>query len=141
MKNFIFSVFLLCVLTALVSWVDYRPTEKLHGYGPGTEHKGESGLVVPGDGEEMANTNIEPGSIPEPPEDEQEGGTQVMDDIKTQIEKIKTGITPYSPEEITMEELNKMDITAFWHGVAAVLIGEASALMVAFAWTKLRGSK
>ena len=30
---------------------------------------------------------------------------------------------------------------AFWHGVAAVLIGEVSALLVAVAWMKIRGGK
>lgn len=30
---------------------------------------------------------------------------------------------------------------AFWHGVASVLIGEASALLVAVAWMRIRGDR
>ena len=138
MKNFVLALILTAALIALFSSFDYRPTEKPTGNGYGTQHKGDSGLIIPGDGEFPANTFIEPETIPEQAEGEQATGSEVT--------KVTTEETQSVSEETTeelKEDHNKVNemIIAFWHGVAAVLIGEASALMVAFAWMKIRGGK
>lgn len=143
MKNFVIAVILTAALIALFSWIDYRQqmfdcvnywqqTEPT-GNGSGTKRKGDSGLIIPGDGEEMANASIEPGSIPELPVETEATEKFAHTSVKSVCENYDQ-----NQQEIT-EEYNNMNILEFWHGVAAVLIGEASALMVAFAWMKIRG--
>ena len=131
MKRIVLSFLLTAALTALVSYIDYRPSEKPTGDGYVPMFEGDSGLILPGDGEEVANTSIEPGSIPETESTEKFAHTSV----KSVCENYDQ-----NQQEIT-EEYNNMNILEFWHGVAAVLIGEASALLVAFAWMKIRGGK
>jgi hypothetical protein len=126
-------------LVAAFSFSDYRPTEKPNGNGYGTKHKGDSGLILPGDGEEMANTNIEPESIPELPEKTEVAYKNTATEETTEERKSESEETTKENKE-EHNKVNEM-IIAFWHGVAAVLIGEASALMVAFAWMKIRGGK
>lgn len=137
MKNLILALSITAVLFSLFSCLDYRPTEKPNGYGYGTKYKGDSGLILPGNGEEMENTSIEPGSIPELVEKE------VVSKMEIATEATVSETESVAANEKITEEHNKMNemIIAFWHGVAAVLIGEASALMVAFAWMKIRGGK
>lgn len=135
MTDFIVSVILTLVLIISFSHIRNFPEEKLHGNGYVPKNSGESGLVVPGDGEEMANANIEPGSIPELPVETEATEKSAHTSVESVCENYDQ-----SQQEIT-EEYNNMNILEFWHGVAAVLIGEASALMVAFAWMKIRGGK
>lgn len=125
MKDSLISLALTIALVALFSFVDC-PIESTRESGSGTQFKGDSGLIIPGDGDLLADTIIEPESTPELPEDQtaETEATEVTKDIHTEIIK---------------EEQNKMDgmLIAFWHGVAAVLIGETIALMVAMAWVKI----
>lgn len=138
MKNLLFALAITAALIGLFSWMDYRkPIELGNGYVP--KHKGDSGLIVPGDGNEMANASIEPGSI-----QEQTAETEVVvskieittDATVSEMESVA------SSEKITEGKSNMNDIVlSFWHGVATVLIGETVALMVAVAWMKIRGGK
>lgn len=148
MKRIVSTLILTLALIAIFSSFGYIPTEKPNGNGWGTKHKGDSGLILPGDGESPADTFIEPESIPEQAEKTQlTEENSIPNSTVSEKESVGDKNTPTEEtqaesEETTeelKEELNKMDITAFWHGVAAVLIGEASALMVAFAWMKIRG--
>ena len=50
------------------------------------------------------------------------------------VEAITEAITEVIKKEQNMNDMLLM----FWHGVIAVLIGEASALLVTFAWRKDR---
>lgn len=134
--DLIISIVLTIVLIVCFSHIRNFPEEKLHGDGYVPTFEGDSGLILPGDGEEMANTSIEPGSIPEFPEETE--ATEKF--IHTSAESV---CEFYEQTQIITREKNEVNemIIAFWHGVAAVLIGEASALMVAFAWMKIRGGK
>ena len=143
LKNFLAAVIVLALLVVLFS-VYGTPYDgpELNGNWKITslksQRKGDSGLILPGDGEEMANTSIEPGSIPELPEETE--ATEKF--IHTSAESV-CEFYEQTQAKIISKEKNKVNemIIAFWHGVAAVLIGEASALMVAFAWMKIRGGK
>lgn len=138
MKNLIIAIVLLIALSVYFSYFGYSPMEITNPDGYIPRHKGDSGLIVPSDGELLANTNGNPEPIPERSEDERTEKAEV-----TEV----TEVTEETSEEIHTENIrkdkNKMGgmLMAFWHGVAAVLIGEASALLVAFAWTKIIGGK
>lgn len=119
--------FALIVLFSTINLPGYNTPQQ----GSGTQHKGNSGLTLPGDGEQMAELNFVT--------DNKVGDKKTPTD-----EKIST--VQKESEEISeelKEEHNKVDglIIAFWHGVAAVLIGGAGALVVAWAWMKIRGGK
>lgn len=134
MKNFLFALAITAALIGLFSWMDYRQPMAM-GNGSGTKHKGDSGLIVPGVGNEMANASIEPGSIQE----------QTVA-YKNSATEVRTEESKAESEETTQElkeEHNSMNdiVLSFWHGVATVLIGETVALMVAVAWMKIRGGK
>ena len=132
MKNLIYTLVLTIALTAFFSCLGYYPTKDTRKSGSGTQYKGDSGLIIPGDGELLADTIIEPESTPEPSE--------------VVISKIETTTQPTISEmemvqnEIKTKEKNNMDgmLLSFWHGVAAVLIGETVCLMVACAWMKIK---
>lgn len=134
MKNFLFALAITAALIGLFSWMDSRqPLEMGNGYVP--KHKGDSGLILPGDGNEMANASIEPWSSPE---QELATDNSVGDKLTPTADKTEAVATS---EKIT-EEHNMNDIVlSFWHGVATVLIGETVALMVAVAWMKIRCAK
>ena len=138
MKNFLFALVITAALIGLFSWMDYRQPMAM-GNGSGTKHKGDSGLILPGGGNEMANASIEPGSIPE-----QTAETEVVvSKIEITIDATDSEMeSVVSSEKITEGKSNMNDIVlSFWHGVATVLIGETVALMVAVAWMKIRGGK
>lgn len=133
MKNLIYTLALTVALTAFFSCLGYYPTETKENSGSGTQYKGDSGLIIPGDGEEMANTIIEPENATEPLTGDKE--TQTDNATADKLESVQS--------EIITKEKNNMDgiVLSFWHGVAAVLIGETIALMVACAWMKIKGGK
>lgn len=144
MKNFIQAMILTMVMIALVSYIDYRPEERANGGGSGMKRKGDSGLIIPGSGELMAEVSFEPMQA-EKRENEPPEKTESSQAIKQATSDKTIEETQVTSEEITeelKEEHNKVNgmIIAFWHGVAAVLIGEASALLVAFVWMKIRGA-
>ena len=127
MKNLIYTLVLFLALTVFFSCLGYYPTETKENIGSGTQYKGDSGLIIPGDGELLAEVIIQPESIPEP------AGDEPTEEAKTaEAAKVETS------EEIK-EEHNRMDgmLIAFWHGVAAVLIGEACAILIGTAWMKI----
>lgn len=127
MKTLIYTLVLTIALSVFFSCLGYYPTEVKENNGYGTQHKGDSGLIIPGDGELLADTIIGPESTPEP----LQGVEETKEETET-TEEIQT--------EIITKEINNMDgmLLSFWHGVAAVLIGETVALMVATAWMKIR---
>lgn len=134
MKNLIYTLVLTIALTAFFSCLGYYPTETKENNGSGKQYKGDSGLIIPGDGELLADTIIEP-----------ENATEPLQTLATD-NPVGDKLTPTVSEmemvqnEIKTKEKNNMDgmLLSFWHGVAAVLIGETVCLMVACAWMKIR---
>ena len=134
MKNLIYTLVLTVALTAFFSCLGYYPTETKEESGSGTQYNGDSGLIIPGDGELLADTIIEPENATEPLDGDELTPTDSTADSTTvsEMEMVQT--------EIKTKEKNNMDgmLLSFWHGVAAVLIGETVCLMVACAWMKIR---
>lgn len=97
--------------------------------GAGMMQPGEVGPVLPGDGVEPVE--LEPTAPPALRQTEEDSPNQTT----------QTDEKPEVIENIIVEEDEKMDPVwiAFWHGVAAVLIGGAAALAVAWAWSKIKG--
>lgn len=146
MKNLIIALVLTIALSVYFSCFGYCPAETTKQNGFGTQHKGDSGLIIPGDGELLADTVIEPESMPERSEHERTDEAEVNEVAEASEETTEETSEETSEEihtEILTKEKNKMGgmLISFWHGVAAVLIGETSALMVAIAWMKIRGGK
>lgn len=131
MKNLIYTLVLSIALTVFFSCLGYYPTETKENIGSGTQYKGDSGLIIPGDGELLADTIVAPASTPEPSE-------AVV--VKNATTEPTVSEMEMVQNEIKTKEKNKMDgmLLSFWHGVAAVLIGETVCLMVACAWMKIR---
>ena len=94
--------------------------------GNSPKYPGNSGTVLLGYGTEIAEV-----VIPESQEST-EGATEEDNEPTVASEEVHIEIT--KEEQKSMNEI----VLAFWHGVAAVLIGEASALLVAVAWMKIR---
>lgn len=101
----------------------------------GTEYPGDSGMIIPGGGDEIAEVDVQADVQAEPVEPVEaeirassESADEVLSEIQTEI-KI----------DIETEDNKMGDImVSFWHGVAAVLIGETAAIMVAIAYLKIR---
>ena len=88
----------------------------------GTEYPGDSGVTMPGSGAELAeisSTEITQTQTPQ---------TQT----KAEPAAAETQVPPEPPKESAKENepMNDM-LLVFWHGVAAVLIGESAALIIA----------
>jgi hypothetical protein len=132
MKDVFIGLILTLLLIAFFSSI-YTPFEPVSSVGYGDKKPGDSGMVLPGKGSKPAEIMSE---SPQNKTAEKTDSFVVTSEEPTEeSEEIHT--------ETIKEEQNKVDglMLAFWHGVAAVLIGEASALLVAFAWTKIRGGK
>lgn len=116
------------VLIALFSYTECnKPTEITeNGY---AKYKGNSGLTIPSKGKEQANTNIELELPKEQTEDETAEEAEEAEETEVTSEENHTEVKGENKSVDSM-------IVAFWHGVVAVLIGEVSALFVAFAWMK-----
>lgn len=138
-KEFIISLLVFAILALLFSTIDCP--DMMPTFGSGTKYLGDSGLSVQGKGDKPANMSESQkeaenkiNSKKESPKslttDEDESGDENDDAIKKNKE---------SYIEIVKEKDNSMNevLTAFWHGVMSVLIGEASALLVALAWMKI----
>lgn len=109
------------------------------GNGSGKKQNGDSGLILPGGGNEMASASIEPGSIPEQTEETEVVVSKIEITTDATVSEMESVVTS---EKLTEGKSNMNDIVlSFWHGVATVLIGETVALMVAVAWMKIRGGK
>lgn len=127
MKDLIIALVIMTALIVYFSFADPPTTELTTRNGFGTQYKGDSGQIIPGDGDLLADTLIEQESIPECSEQRQTSSEPTVPETTREIHT-----------EIISKEKIKMDgmLIAFWHGVVAVLIGEASALMVAFVWRR-----
>lgn len=126
MKNFVIAVMLLIALSLYFSCCGNTPLETALHNSFGTQYKGDSGLVVPADGDLLADAIIiEPELVPEL--------SQTIEETKEE-KAISKELTPKEKEYNNMEGM----LLSFWHGVAAVLIGETAALMIALAWMKIK---
>ena len=140
MKDVFIGLILTLVLIAFFSSI-YTPFEPVV-WGSGDKKPGDSDMVLPGKGAKPAE------SMSESPQNKTEEKTDSVGDENDSTDGAtadKTESVAYEvlTTEKIKEEHNKVDglMLAFWHGVGAVLIGEASALLVALAWSKIRGGK
>lgn len=135
--DFVVSLILTIVLIVCFSYFRCCPMERQNG--PGVQQKGDSGLILPGEGEEMAEVNFVT--------DNKAGDKKEPTADKNEVVVSKTENTTKAKSEETTQEIKEEQkkveglVLSFWHGVAAVLIGETVALMVACAWMKIRGGK
>lgn len=128
MRNLVYTLGLAILLIVFFSCLGYYPTQSEKGDGYSPKYEGDSGLIALGIGELMAEADTRPGAAQEPTVGEE------LTPTVSEMEMVQT--------EIITKEKNGMDgmLLSFWHGVAAVLIGETVCLMVAAAWMKIRRS-
>lgn len=138
MRDFIPGIIITAVLAVLFSIFcpdHIHITLPAGGYGP--QYPGDSGPVLPGGAALPAEVSASasdtehqaPATAPEPPtapEDTQQPTQTAQTDQTTQT----------APNESEEPQMNEMLI--FWHGVAAVLLGETAALAVAIAWMQIQ---
>lgn len=131
MKDFAAAVLIVAVLSGIFSFGSF-PAEAMESRkGTWPKHPGELGAVIPEDGNAVPDAMVVSEAEP---------------DVKSTETERTSGETPDVPQNPeTFEETKKEErkgmaevLTAFWHGVASVLIGETAALMVAIAWLKIR---
>lgn len=128
MKDFVLTVLIAAALIAAFSYWGQpnEPTTNPKGYG--TRFQGDSGPVLPGDGTEPVTATI-------PPETETVAEVENTEaQSETIAPDVQINIIDKREERNTMNEI----IIAFWHGVAVVLLGEAGAIGIAIAWTKIK---
>ena len=107
----------------------------LNGFGnkyPGIQNSGDHGTVLPGGGElpaqvvkEVSGEESQPNKV-----------TSLEDRSDTDQTRFYKFHALYERKEadIDMKEI----LISFWHGVAAVLIGETCALAMATAWLRMK---
>ena len=128
MRNFLVAVLVTVVLTLIFSYTQL-PEMIMPSDGMGPKYPGNSGMVLPGKGAKPARMMAR-----ELIKNDRESGEQVRTAQREDTEEEQA--RPEKEMEVT-KTMNEIMI-AFWHGVAAVLIGEAAALLVAVAWMKIR---
>ena len=121
MKDYIIGLVLAVVLMFSFNSTEFTPTGR-----NGTQLPGESDMVLPGGGVEPVEVVFVMDAKAKSPD------TEAEEEIP--VEAITEAITEVIKKEQNMNDMLLM----FWHGVIAVLIGEASALLVTFAWRKDR---
>lgn len=131
MKDFFIALLVTVVLVAIFSSIPAPIEELTKGNGIGTEVPGDSGMVLPGKGSEpaeviMSESRCEPTVEVITSESQCEPDVEVIENCLDQTEDARG--------EISMNDM----LVSFWCGVAAVLIGETSALMVAIALMKIK---
>jgi hypothetical protein len=128
-KEIWISLVLTLILVLVFSIV---PIEELPTWGgSGTERPGDSDMVLPGKGSIpaeviMSESQCEPTVEVITSESQSEPDVEVIENCLDQ--------TKDDRKEVSMNNM----LVSFWCGVAAVLIGEASALMVAIALVKMK---
>jgi hypothetical protein len=130
-KEVLLTIVVTAILIAVFSYLNL-PAKEIKKPSA-MKFKGDSGSVIPGDGK----------ATEDPVTQEK---TETVTEETEEVTEVTEAISEGKSEEIhtvIKEKHNKMDgmLISFWHGVAAVLIGEASALMVAYIWMKIRGNK
>lgn len=125
MKDFIVSLILTAMLILLFSICCFPEDLPPLSGGIGTQYLGDSGMVLPGGGADMAEVVMQKEVFVE---ERHETSAGADDATGEQI-----------PVEIEMEvQTNMGDMwLSFWYGVAAVLLGETVALMVAASWMRI----
>lgn len=142
MNKEIRTTLVVTVILALVFSSIQPPSEELPTWGgSGTERPGNSDMVLPGKGSEPAEV-IMSESRHEPPvkvstsESQGEPTVEATVTDASETEAIENCLdqTEDARSEIFMNDM----LVSFWCGVAAVLIGETSALMIAIALIKMK---
>ena len=132
MKDFLIAVvgtFVLSLVLSVFYTSDLYPAQN----GFGTQYPGESGVVLPGGGALPAQV------IPEASDEEPQTETgPAREEIPAATDQTTTceECEEYEGKEAdsNMGEL----LISFWHGVAAVLIGETCALAMAAVWLRMK---
>lgn len=131
MKDFAAAVLIVAVLSGIFSFGTSPAEDMGSRIGVWPKHPGEQGAVIPGNGDAVPDAMVVSEAEP---------------DVKNAEAERTSGEAPDVPQNPETFEENKKEeregmaevLTAFWHGVASVLIGETAALMVAIAWLKIR---
>lgn len=125
-KEFLLVIVVTVLLISVFSYLDL-PVKEIKKPSA-MKFKGDSGAVIPGNGKATESPTQEKTEIVT---EEAEEVTEVTEETKITSQEFHT---------VIKEEHKKMDgmVIAFWHGVAAVLIGGAGALLVAYVWTKIK---
>lgn len=133
MKDLLISLLAVVVLTLLFSTDCFREDIPPLVDGNIPKYPGDSGAVLPGNGAEIVEVVT--------PETQQptEGATEGEQESSAAREGIHIEIT--KEKEDSMNELMAAALIGAAAGVAALLLGEAAALLVAAAWKKIRGGK
>lgn len=132
MKDLIVGAALTVVLAILFSVFhtsDLYPAQN----GFGTQYPGESGIVLPGGGALPAQV------IPEASDEKPQTETgPAWEEIPAATDQTTTceECEEYEGKE-TDSNMGEL-LISFWHGVAAVLIGETCALAMAAAWLRMK---
>jgi hypothetical protein len=129
-KEFLLVIVVTVLLVAVFSYLDL-PVKEIKKPSA-MKFKGDSGAVIPGNGKATESPTQEKTEIvTEEAEEEAEEVTEVTEETKITSQEFHT---------VIKEEHKKMDgmVIAFWHGVAAVLIGGAGTLLVAYVWSKIK---
>lgn len=131
MKDLLISALVTVVLILLFSIVCFPEDMPQRMDGNSPKYPGDSGAVLPGNGSDSVEVILPESQQPSETEGEIES-TAASEEIHTEITKEK---------EDSMNELTAAALIGAAAGVAAVLLGETAALLVAAAWKKIRGGK
>lgn len=130
-RDVLCAVLLVIVLAAVFSLAD--PTAVfMPSNGSNPEWPGNSGTELPGNGTDFVDIIfVDPTQ------------SKSLPDAQTQLAETQAAFNKADDLKNKKEDSTSMDemVIAFWHGVASVLIGEANALLVAMAWSKIRGER
>ena len=134
MKDALAGIALAAALAVVFSFLGPGIPSK-ESIGTGTQTPGDFGPILPGDGDFLAELppetsgNEDPGKELHP---EQPG----KEKLSHQKAAGKAG--QFHSNESKEDHADMCEMLAFWHGVAAVLIGESCALMVAAACLRMK---
>jgi hypothetical protein len=129
MKEFVIALIITTILIILFS-ISYLPSN-LSKLGSTAQYHGDSGITIQGNGSEPAEIIV--------PEYQKKNMECDEAELEKVLETSDTKEINNKEKEFYMEEKSNMSemLIAFWHGVAAILIGEVAALAVAAMWTKI----
>ena len=130
MKDFIISLIALVTLAVLFSTGGVP--EDIPGLGNVPKYPGDSGVVIPGAGSEMAEATISESYMDTARKTEAATKRNSKSEMESSTVRNEFYAKLIEEERATMNEI----ALAFWHGVAAILIGGTAALMIAIACMK-----
>jgi hypothetical protein len=130
MKDFVISSIALVVLVVLFSTGGVP--EDIPSFGAVPKYPGDSGVVISGAGSKIAEMAISESPMDTARKTEAATKRDSESEMESSATSNKFYVELIEEERVTMNEI----ALAFWHGVAAILIGGTAALMIAIACMK-----